>query len=108
MNKKYNYILSLLILLIGGNIEAQQKSFIDLDAGAAIPYGNYADPDPKYITYGSRVNGFAKTGFFVSAEATKYFTSHFGIAAQLTYVNNPFDKDSFEAFLVSYKVDVRP
>ena len=61
----------------------KQKVYLDASVGAAIPLGNYANDDPK-----NDATGYAKTGFYIQANADWMGKNNFGLAFQLTYQNN--------------------
>jgi len=65
--------------------KAKEKQNIYLDAsfGASFPLGNYAKENPKV-----KETGYAKTGFFIQANADWMGKNNFGLAFQLTYQNN--------------------
>jgi hypothetical protein len=60
-----------------------QNIYLDASFGASFPLGNYANEDPKV-----NESGYAKTGFFIQANADWMGKNDFGIAFQLTYQNN--------------------
>ena len=73
----------------------KQDIYLDASFGAAFPLGNYANDDPK-----DKATGYAKTGFFIQANADWMGKNNFGLAFQLTYQNNAL-KDTAKT-VISY------
>jgi hypothetical protein len=57
--------------------------YLDASAGVSFPLGNYANDDPE-----SEESGYAKTGFFIQANADWMGKNIVGLAFQLTYQSN--------------------
>jgi hypothetical protein len=62
----------------------KQKIYLNASFGASFPLGIYAKQNPK-----DKETGYAKTGFFIQANADWMGKNDFGLAFQLTYQNNP-------------------
>jgi hypothetical protein len=85
------YILALLIPFSGfsqkdtkeNKAREKNRMYLDASIGASFPLGNYAKDDPKAET-----TGYAKTGFFLQANADWMGKNNLGLAFQLTYQNN--------------------
>jgi hypothetical protein len=65
------------------NAKEKQSIYLDASFGASFPLGNYAKENPKV-----KETGYAKTGFFIQANADWMGKNDFGLAFQLTYQNN--------------------
>ena len=65
------------------NAKEKQRIYLDASFGASFPLGNYAKENPKV-----KETGYAKTGFFIQANADWMGKNDFGLAFQVTYQNN--------------------
>ncbi len=91
MKKFLIFILVLLIPFFGftqkdtkeKKPKEKQKMYLDVSFGVSFPLGNYAKENPKV-----KETGYAKTGFFIQANADWMGKNNFGLAFQLTYQNN--------------------
>jgi len=100
------YLLVLLILLFcSTNMIAQngpskyydiqenflKRTFMGVNAGAAIPFAAFASKD-----FYSATSGYAKTGYNLNVTFRYAFTDYIGITAKYFYSENQFDEQSYQ------------
>lgn len=80
----------LILILFTSGIEAQEKpSFFGINAGAAIPFGNFKSTEYK-------TGSFAITGFTTNLEGAWFFMPRLGVGASAGLNLNPLDVASLE------------
>jgi hypothetical protein len=86
-----------LLLLISAFASAQERSYLAVSVGPALPIGNFGvSGSSNFFNY--QIPGFAKTGYHFEADGTKFFSPNFGISGMVGMAENNFDKTAYESY----------
>lgn len=96
MSRMKIIIVSLVVMISGSGVIAQNESFLGLCLGAAIPQGVYAEKD--FYTEGA---GYANTGFLFTFDGALFPDEYLGFGATVTYGSNNPDKEQYKEDLIN-------